>query len=185
MYRANVVGDMPHVDSTSFVDPSAILIGRVEIGANCYVGPCVVIRAERFSSDDEKSMIIIGNNCSIQDMTVIHAHEENTLIIGDNTLINHGAIIHGPTRVGKNCYIGSKCAVVDAVIMDDVFIRMRSTVEDVTIPQGSFLGISSIVNSQEVVETLRPVSDRERGFILRAIKENKEYPVRYKYSIER
>ena len=51
MLRVNVVKDMPQVDSTSYVDPDAIIIGRVSIGANCFIGAGVVIRADRFSTE--------------------------------------------------------------------------------------------------------------------------------------
>ncbi len=54
MLRENVVGDTPHIDTTAYVDPSAIIIGRVDVGPNCYIGPSVVIRADRFSVDDEE-----------------------------------------------------------------------------------------------------------------------------------
>ena len=57
MLRVNVVGDVPQINSTSFVDPSAIIIVNVIIGNNCYIGPSVVIRADRFSVDDEVTKI--------------------------------------------------------------------------------------------------------------------------------
>ena len=71
MLRENVVGDTPLIDTTAYVDPSAIIIGRVTVGPNCYIGPSVVIRSDRFSAEDEKARIEIGSGCGIQDLSVL------------------------------------------------------------------------------------------------------------------
>jgi carbonic anhydrase/acetyltransferase-like protein (isoleucine patch superfamily) len=53
--RKNIAGDQLQIDSTAFVDPSAVIIGRGIIGGNTYIGPGVVLRADRFSTVDEIS----------------------------------------------------------------------------------------------------------------------------------
>ncbi len=185
MIRANVVGDLPTIDSTSFIDPSAIIIGRVEIGPNCYIGPTVVIRADRFSSDDTVARIVIGANCGIQDGAVLHVHAENSLAIGNDTLINHGAVIHGPSIIGNHCFIGCKSVITHANIGDTVFVRSNSIIEDVAIPGGYFIEINSVVNNPAAVAGLRAITAAEQAFMERAVHENREYAVRYKYSLER
>ncbi len=185
MIRANVVGDIPSIDTTSFVDPSAIIIGRVEIGPNCYIGPTVVIRADRFSSEDTVARITIGANCGIQDGAVLHVHAENSLTIGNDTLINHGAVIHGPSIIGNHCFVGCKSVITHANIADNVFVRSNAIVEDVAVPPESFIDINCIVNKPEAVSGLRTVTPQEKAFIERAVNENREYPVRYKYSLEK
>jgi carbonic anhydrase/acetyltransferase-like protein (isoleucine patch superfamily) len=67
MIRKNIAGDLPQIDTTAFVDPSAVIIGRVKIGGNSYIGPGVVIRADRFSTVDGIARIEIDSNCSVQD----------------------------------------------------------------------------------------------------------------------
>ncbi|MFC1591726.1 carbonate dehydratase [Thermodesulfobacteriota bacterium] len=185
MLRENVVGDIPQIDTTAYVDPSAILIGRVAIGPNCYVGPNVVIRADRFSAGDDVARIEIGESCAIQDLAVLHVHAEDSLVIGSETIINHGAVIHGPTVIGKSCFIGCKSVVTHAEIGDDVFVRSNAIVEDVTIPSRRFIEINTIVNSSDAAASLRPITDKEKAFMERVVNENKEYPIRYKYSLER
>ena len=44
--QANSSGDVPQVDENAYIDPSARIIGNVLIGANVYVGPYAVIRAD-------------------------------------------------------------------------------------------------------------------------------------------
>jgi carbonic anhydrase/acetyltransferase-like protein (isoleucine patch superfamily) len=185
MIRANVVGDKPNIDSTSFVDPSAIIIGRVDIGPNCYIGPAVVIRADRFSSDDSVARIVLGANCGIQDGAVLHVHAEDRLEIGDCTLINHGAVIHGPSVIGSNCFIGCKSVITHARIGDRVFVRSNAIVEEVFIEPGRFLDVNVVINTPEAAAALRSITDEEKAFMDRAVLENREYPVRYKYSLEK
>lgn len=187
MLRENVVGDMPHIDSTAYVDPSAVIIGRVEVGPNCYIGPSVVIRADRFSVDDQKARIVIGAGCGIQDLAVLHVHAEQALMIGDETIINHGAVIHGPAAIGRRCFVGCKSVLACVDIGDSVFVRSNSVLEEVTIPSEKFIELNSIINIEnrkEMLETLRDITDAEKAYIDKCVEENREYPIRYKYSLE-
>ncbi len=184
MIRENVVGDMPLIDSTSFVDPSAIIIGRVEIGHNCYIGPSVVIRADRFSNNDKTAKIIIGDNCGIQDLAVLHVHADQSLVFGNETIVNHGAVIHGTSILGRKCFIGCKSVITNSQIGDGVFVRSNSIVENVSIPSNSFIDINYIIQTQEAVDRLRQVNEREQDYIQQVINENREYPMRYKYSLD-
>jgi len=183
MIRESVVGDVPQIDKTAFVDPSAIIIGRVTIGQNCYVGPGVVVRADRFSEDDAVSRIVVGNGSSLQDLAVLHVHAGNALAIGEETVINHGAVLHGPTVIGRNCFIGAKSVITHATVGDRVFVRMMSILENVEIASERFVDIGSIIHSQDAAARLRPITAKEKEFMQQAISENREYAVRYKYSL--
>ena len=141
----NVVGDVPRIDNTAFVDPAAVIIGRVSIGPNCYIGPGVVIRADRFSSEDDIARITIGSGCSIQDLAVLHMHAENSISIGDDTIIHHGAIIHGTTSIGRNCFIGAKSVITHASLGDNVFTRVMSVIEAVNIASDRYIEINTII----------------------------------------
>ena len=184
MLRANVVKDMPHVDSTSYVDPDAIIIGKVCIGANCFIGAGVVIRADRFSADDEGCSITIGDGSVIQDLSVLHARTETLIEIGSGTIINHGVVIHGPVTVGDNCFIGCKAIVHYANVGSNVFLRSNCVVESVTIPSDRFIEIGSCITRQEDVDQLRQITGEEEKFMRRAVDESRDYPIRYKYSLE-
>ncbi len=184
MIRENVVGDVPQVDSTAYIDPSAVIIGRVVIGAHCYIGANVVIRADRFSIDDGAE-ITIGDSCSIQDLALLHAHNNTTIAIGDGTIVNHAAVIHAPSTIGVNCILGCKSVVTHGRIGDNVFVRTNAVVEAVTVGSNCFIDVNSVINTQAAAEALRPISAEERAFMQRAFSEIKENPIRHKYSIER
>lgn len=183
MIRESVVGDVPRIDNTAFVDPAAVIIGRVIIGPNCYIGPGVVIRADRFSNEDEIARITIGSGCCIQDLAIMHVHAQNSLSVGDDTVINHGAIIHGTTSIGRNCFIGAKSVITHAFLGDNVFTRVMSVIETVNIASERYIDINSVINSQDAADRLRPITAKELEFMKQAVMENREYAVRYKYSL--
>ena len=72
MIRKNPNGDYPDIDDTAYIDPSAVIIGKVKMGKNVFVGPFAVLRA-----DEPNSSIIIEDNCNIQDRVVLHSLEDS------------------------------------------------------------------------------------------------------------
>ena len=42
----NFEGRKPRIAPTAYVDPSAVVIGKVFIGDNCYIGPGSVMRGD-------------------------------------------------------------------------------------------------------------------------------------------
>ena len=46
MIRKNPSGDLPVVPESAFVDPTAIICGKIIIGENVFIGPYAVIRAD-------------------------------------------------------------------------------------------------------------------------------------------
>jgi carbonic anhydrase/acetyltransferase-like protein (isoleucine patch superfamily) len=183
MIRKNIAGDQPQIDSTAFVDPSAVIIGRVIIGANTYIGPGVVLRADRFSDIDEISKIEIGSNCSIQDIAVIHARSETPIIIKDDTSVSHGVIIHGSTSIGRGCFIGARSIITNSMIEDSVYVRSNAIIENVHLAQESFVANNAVLESQEMTIGLRKITAREKEFMLKSVAENREFALRYKYSL--
>lgn len=92
-------GKRPLVPKSTFVHPQAVLIGNVELGEGCYIGAGAVLRGDY-------GRIVIGNGSNVQDNCTIHADLGDIAIIGDNVLIGHGAIIHGPCLVGEYSVVG-------------------------------------------------------------------------------
>ncbi len=111
----------------TYVDPSSVVIGKVEIGSKSSIWPLVVIRG-----DVER--ISIGSNTNIQDGTIIHVSSSTKnqpgapTIIGDNVTIGHRALIHGCT-IENNCLIA-----MGAIVLDGAHIG-----------EGSLIGAGSLV----------------------------------------
>lgn len=100
---------IPVVHETSFIHPTASVIGNVIIGKNVYVGPGASLRGD-FGE------IVIEDGCNIQDNCIIHMFPGVTVTLKENAHVGHGAIIHGAS-IGLNTLIG-----MNAVIMDNVYI---------------------------------------------------------------
>lgn len=96
MIRCNSNSDYPKIDKTAYINPTAMIIGKVSIGKNVFVAPGEVIRA-----DEPGSSVSIGDNSNIQDRVIIHALGNSSVIIGKNTSLSHGCIVHGPCKIGK------------------------------------------------------------------------------------
>ncbi len=119
----------PQLAKNCFIDESAQVIGKVDIGENTSVWPLVTIRGD-------VNTISIGKNTNIQDNSVLHVTHEHPasppggypLQIGDNVTIGHGVILHG-CRIGNQCLIGMGSSVLDgAVIEDNVLVAAGSLV---------------------------------------------------------
>ena len=102
-------GKTPRIASSTFVHDSACIIGDVVIGENCSIWPMVVIRGDTCS-------IIIGNNTQIEDGSVIHGNEY--VNIGDRVVIGHNATVEAE-KVGSNVLIGNGATILLNVEIGD------------------------------------------------------------------
>jgi len=167
MIRCNPSGDYPKIDKTAYIDPTAVIIGQVNIGKNVFVGPGAVIRA-----DEIESSISISDGSNIQDRVIIHALGNSSVIIGKNTSLSHGCIIHGPCKIGKGCFIGFGSVIFKANIKDNVFIKSLVVIEGVMIPDKKLIPNGAIVSSPKAVELLQSISKEEIVFARRVTKAN-------------
>lgn len=115
-------GHRPQLGERAFVDPSAVVIGDVELGDDCSVWPLAVIRGDMHS-------IRIGARTSIQDGSILHEASDRLagdggipLIVGDDCTVGHRVILHACT-IGNRCLVGMGAIVMDgAVIGDEVIV---------------------------------------------------------------
>lgn len=150
---------LPKLADGVFVDPSAILIGDIEIGANSSVWPLAVIRGDMHR-------IRIGCRTSIQDGSVLHIthsgpyHPEGfSLTIGDNVTVGHKALLHGCT-IGNNVLIGMGAIVMDgAIIENEVMLGAGSLV-----PPGKRLESGHLYVGSPV-KKIRALTDEEREYL--------------------
>lgn len=159
MIRRNPSGDCPKIDKTAYIDSSAVIIGKVKIGKNVFVAPGAVIRA-----DETESSISIGDGSNIQDRVIIHALGNSSVIIGENTSLSHGCIVHGPCKIGKGCFIGFGSVIFKALIKDNVFIKSSAVIEGVKIPNKKLIPNGATMTSLRVVESLQSISKEEIAF---------------------
>ena len=100
-------GFRPVVHPSSFVHPTAVIIGNVIIGKDVYIGPGAAIRGDWGG-------IVIEDGCNVQENCIVHMFPGITVYLREGAHIGHGAIIHGAS-IGRNSLVG-----MNAVVMDNV-----------------------------------------------------------------
>ncbi|GAB3629295.1 phenylacetic acid degradation protein PaaY [Pandoraea terrae] len=108
-------GRRPRIHPEAFVHEMAVLIGDVEIGAGCYIGPCASLRGDF-------GRIEVGEGCNVQDGCVLHVAPKEVCRLLPNSHIGHAAVVHG-AQIGRDVMIG-----MNAVIMDGAEIGEASIV---------------------------------------------------------
>ena len=68
MIRKNPRGDLPVVHDSAFVDPTAILCGRVVVHESVFIGPYAVIRADEMDTNGHMKAIVIGRHADLATM---------------------------------------------------------------------------------------------------------------------
>ena len=146
-------GVLPRIDPAAWVHDTAVLIGRVSIGADSSVWPHCTLRGD----DGE---IVIGERTSIQDGSVIHLTSgwSNTLV-GSDCTIGHNVILHG-CQVADHVLIGMGAIVLDNAKIGEWSLIGAGTV----ITAGKEIPPRSLVlgNPGKVI---REVGDRELAMI--------------------
>jgi len=168
-------GKTPIIAESTFVHPSAHIIGDVEIGEGSIVWPGAVIRGD-FGS------IRIGRSVFIEDNCVLHAGNPqdtwrgmpSSLDIGGNVIIGHAAVVNGK-RIGNNVLIGMNATILHGVEIDDYCIIAAGAVVmmGAKIPARSFVtGVPGEIRAELRDEQLMWVEghDTFRAEIMRKLK---------------
>ena len=155
----NYRGVEPRISKSAFIDPSAVVIGDVEIGEEVFVLPCVVIRGDVNS-------IRIGEHSNIQDGSVLHVNSDSVLapggsplVVGSKVTVGHKVLLHG-CEIRDHCLIGMGSIVMDRVIIEsDVILAAGSLVTPGKHLESGFLYAGSPARQ------VRPLGDREAEYI--------------------
>lgn len=151
-------GVTPVVHPSAYIHPTAVLIGDVHVGPDCYVGPCASLRGDF-------GRVVMEQGANLQDTCVMHAFPGRDAIIRRNGHIGHGAVLHG-------CVIEEDAMVgMNAVIMDEAVIATKSIVGAAAFVKSGFTcePASLIVGSPAKV--LRQLSDKEISWKRRGTQE--------------
>jgi len=129
-------GRKPQIAASAYIDPAAVLIGDVTIGADSSVWPGVVIRGD-------VNFIRIGARTNIQDGSILHVmRDTHPLILGDAVTIGHAAVLHGCT-IESRCLIGMGSIILNGAKIGAGSIVAAGTLvpEGADVPPGSlFMG---------------------------------------------
>lgn len=180
MIRRNPNGDLPVVHDSAFVDPTAILCGKVVVEAHVFIGPYAVIRADEVNEQGEMEPIVIGAGSNIQDGVVIHCKAGGGVNIGRNTSIAHRSIVHGPCTVGDNVFIGFNSVLFNCTLGDGSVVRHNSVVEGCHVPPGFYIPSTTNVHSDAELARIQPVTTDQAGFSESVAQANQQLVAGYK-----
>ena len=109
----------PVIHESAWIDPSALVAGRVTLGEDVSVWPKAVIRGD-------VNTISVGSKTNIQDGAVLHCTHDGpytrggkTLTIGECVTIGHQACLHGCT-IGNDVLVGIGAIVLDGAIIENL-----------------------------------------------------------------
>ena len=156
----------PKIDSSAYIDETALVSGEVEIGEDSSVWPMTVIRGD-------VNFIKIGKRTNIQDGSVLHVthasneHSEKVtdqqigypLVIGDDVTVGHKALLHACV-IGNKVLVGMGSIVMDGVVVEDeTIIAAGSLVPPKKILESGYLWVGS------PAKKARPLTDKEKIYL--------------------
>lgn len=148
----------PQLAESVFVDPTAVVLGDVTIGADSSIWPYAVIRGDMHS-------IRIGARTSIQDGSVLHITHAGPfnpdgypLTIGDEVTVGHSVNLHGCT-LGNRILVGIGSTIMDGAVVEDEVIIGAGTL----VPPGKRLE-SGYLYVGSPCKQARALTNKERQF---------------------
>jgi len=164
MIRRNPSGDLPQVHESAFVDPTAILCGKVIVHESVFIGPYAVIRADEVDAHGGMDPISIGAHSNIQDGVVIHSKSGAAVDIGQRTSIAHRAIVHGPCTVGNDVFIGFNSVLFNCTVADGCVVRHNAVVDGCHLPAGFYVPSTHKIGPTTDLATIPKLSAQASEF---------------------
>ena len=148
----------PIIHPDAFVDISARIIGATRLAEGASVWPMAVLRADG-------AEISVGSRGAVLDLALLDAPEGYPVCIGENSLVSHGAVIHG-AKIEHSVLVGIHAIVLDGAVVSS----------------GSIVGANSLVTAGTVIppnslvlgtpgKVVRETTPRERENVLLQVEE--------------
>ena len=149
----------PVIHESAWIDPSALVAGRVTLGEDVSVSPNAVIRGD-------VNTISVGSKTNIQDGAVLHCTHDGpytqggkALIIGDRVTIGHQVCLHGCT-IGNDVLVGIGTIVLDGANIESLVMIGAGSL----VPPGKTLKSGHLYIGSPV-KMARPLNDSEKEFL--------------------
>lgn len=160
-------GIRPRLGERVYVDPSAQVIGDVELGDHASVWMNAVIRGD-------VHQIRIGAHTNIQDNCVVHVfREKHPVAIADHVTVGHSATLHG-CRIDSWCLIGMGAIILNgAHVGEESIVAAGTLVPEGTVipPRSLFMGLPG--------KFRRQINEEEREGLRRYAANYHEYKESY------
>lgn len=104
-------GMRPVVHPSAYVHPTAVLIGDVIVGPNCYIAPGASLRGDF-------GRLVLEEGSNLQDNCTMHGFPGTDTVVEVDGHIGHGAVLHG-CRIGRNALVGMNSVVMDGAVVGE------------------------------------------------------------------
>lgn len=152
---------LPQIDSSTYVEESANIIGDVVIGEKSSIWFNSVIRGD-------VNYIRIGSKTNIQDSCVLHVTKDtHPLIIGNEVTVGHNVTLHGCT-VKDRCLIGMGAIVLDgAEVGEDSMVAAGCLVKEgmVIPPKTLAVGVPARIARTLTDKEVKKIKQSARNYI--------------------
>lgn len=157
----------PNIPNSCFIAHSADLIGNVKLGDNTNIWYNCVLRGD-------ENEIIIGDNTNIQDGTVVHISRDNKTEIGNYVTIGHKAIIHA-CKIGNYSLIGMGAIVLDGSEVGDYTLIGAGSL----VPPGKKIP-SGVLAYGNPIKVIRELTEEEKKSLEKSAIDYVEYAQKHK-----
>lgn len=114
-------GMIPVVAVSSYVHPSAVLIGDVHVAEECFIGPGCYLRGDM-------GRLVVGRGSNLQDGCIMHGYPGTVTVVEEECHVGHGATLHGCT-LKRGAFIGMRSIIMDdAVVGESAMVGAGSLV---------------------------------------------------------
>jgi len=134
LYRFD--GKGPIVGSHTYVSETALVIGDVQIGNECYIGHGAILRGDY-------GKIEIGNGTATEEGVIIHASFQGICSIGRGVIIGHGAIIHAKciedwSAIGMGAILGIRSEVATrSIVAEGTIVKQNQKIPEGMVVAGN------------------------------------------------
>ncbi len=143
------LGKTPTLGNGCYISPGCTVLGDVYLGEDSSVWFGSILRGDI-------NKIHIGSRTNIQDLSVLHVTESDSVYIGDEVTVGHRTILHG-CKVRNNSLIG-----MGAILMDGVEVGENSLVAAGSLlPPGKKYPSGSLIMGNPA-KVIRELTDEEK-----------------------
>lgn len=126
----------PEYGQDTYISETALVIGDVKIGKNCYIGHNAILRGDY-------GRIEIGAGTAVEEGVIIHVTPNCLSKIGEKVTIGHGAIIHSDEisdqaviGMGAIVSIGAKIGTW-SIIAEGAVVKMNQVIPNYVVAAGN------------------------------------------------
>ncbi len=129
-----------------WIADTARVFGQVTLGNECTIWFGAVLRGDA-------DTITLGNRSNVQENAVLHVDPGFPVVIGNDCIIGHGAIIHG-AKLANNVLVGMHATILNGAVIGNFCIIGANAL----VTEGSVIPDYSVVlgSPAKVVKQLSP-----------------------------